>query len=250
LNARFWDSIAGSFEESIFDVLASDQNQVLRTAIARYADGVDVAADFGCGVGRMLPLLAPRCPTVYAVDFAPRLLQMARRRCEAFANLKFVQADLYRTSGPVRGVQLAVAVNALISPDPVNRLKMLRSIRRCLRKGAHLLIVVPSLESELLANARLIEWNQAAGLRGRRRFEECLRTDQRAARNLLEGIIDLEGLLTKHYLREELVGWLTANGVRQISVDKVEYAWNTYFKRPPRWMSHPLPWDWLFVGRV
>ena len=59
----------------------------------------------------------------------------------------------------------------------------------------------------------------------------------------------IEGVPTKHYLREEAIVFLEEEGFQVVSVDKIEYAWNTEFDDPPRWMGSPGPWDWLLIAR-
>jgi len=62
-------------------------------------------------------------------------------------------------------------------------------------------------------------------------------------------VLNIEGVPTKHYLKEELTIYLSDFGLKVLSVDKVEYAWNTEFIEPPKWMNEPYPWDWLVICR-
>ena len=59
----------------------------------------------------------------------------------------------------------------------------------------------------------------------------------------------IDGVPTKHWLREELQVALRAAGFVVESVDKVEYGWDTEFPDPPRWMKDPWPWDWAVAAR-
>lgn len=244
-----WHSLGDDFDDRVFDVLGSDLRGVVRASVDRHAAGTRVAAEFGCGIGRTLPLLASRFRDVYAIDFAPSLLAVARERCGSLDNVEYVQADLSRSSGGVKGVQLALCVNALLSPQRVQRRGLLRTIRRALTPRGCLVLVVPSLESVLFTNSRLIEWNRRAGLRGRSLRRESIPADARSARDLLDGVVELEGFPTKHFLREEAIVALHDTGFAPIDVQKVEYRWDDYFDRPPKWMGEPLPWDWLLVAK-
>jgi SAM-dependent methyltransferase len=64
----------------------------------------DAALDFGCGVGRVLIPLAPRCGSVVGVDVAEGMLREARSNCDAreLANVGFVCSDdsLHGVGGP------------------------------------------------------------------------------------------------------------------------------------------------------
>lgn len=246
---QYWDSLGDDFG-AVFDVTGSDRGGVLRRAIGRYGKGARVAADYGCGVGRTLPLLAPRFRRVHALELAPRLLELARGRCAPFENVVFHRADLSRSAAGVGGVELGVCVNVLLSPDRGRRRAVLRTIRRSLAKRSHLVVVVPSLESALFTNGRLIEWNRRAGLRGAALLRESLTPSGRAARDLfVESVLDAGGAPTRHYLREDAIVTLQDGGFEVAAAHKVEYDWDSQFHRPPRWMGAPLPWDWLLVAR-
>lgn len=249
MDRRSWHALGEGFDDSVFDVVGSDLRGVVRDAVDRHRVGTRVAAEFGCGIGRTLPLLASRYREVFAIDFAASLLEIARHGCRALDNVRYVRADLSRSSGGVAQVQLALCVNALLAPEREKRLGLLRTIRRSLARRSRLVLVVPSLESALYTNRRLIEWNQRSGLRGRQRFRESIPATARTARDTLDGVVDLQGFRTKHHLREELLVDLRETGFEPLEVAKVEYAWRHYFERPPRWMGAPLPWDWLAVAK-
>jgi hypothetical protein len=142
-------------------------------------------------------------------------------------------------------VRVGVCANVLISEDPAMRRGILRTIRRHLAPGARLLLVVPSLESALFANQRLVEWNERLGFSE----VEALASGLPPSRDLLRGLVRLDRVPTKHFLREEMAVLLDRHGFAVSSCDKVEYTWDTEFEKPPAWMAKPGPWDWLFVAR-
>jgi hypothetical protein len=65
---------------------------------------------------------------------------------------------------------------------------------------------------------------------------------------LRQGVLDADGVPTKHFLREELTAALQSRGFRILQVEKLEYAWTTEFDSPPDWMQSPYPWDWLVLA--
>lgn len=114
-----------------------------------------------------------------------------------------------------------------------------------MKRGGHLLLVVPSLDSALLATFRHTQWNLRTG-------HDPGHAQRLAAGNtkgIEHGIVHLEGVPTKHYLREELEALHTARGFAVEAIEKIEYPWNTEFDNPPRWMREPYPWDWFVVAR-
>ena len=66
---------------------------------------------------------------------------------------------------------------------------------------------------------------------------------------LEHGMVDINGVATKHYLKEELIVLLKDLRFDIASIEKVEYDWSTEFDQPPRWMKEPYPWDWLILAK-
>jgi hypothetical protein len=126
---------------------------------------------------------------------------------------------------------------------------MFDAIANHLRGGAYFVLVVPSVESALLTDFRLIEWNVRDGVRasaaGRAGFGDYKQNNCR----MHEGVIAKGDVLTKHYLKEELVAILEKRRLEVVEIAKIEYSWKTEFESPPGWMKGPYPWDWLFVAR-
>ncbi|MCH2169809.1 class I SAM-dependent methyltransferase [Myxococcota bacterium] len=249
LDESYWEEVGERYGQEIFDSAANDLNGVIEARIDRYADPSATACDFGCGVGHYLQLLSPRFGRVVGLDHAESLVEQARRRCEKLNNVKVLRADLTRAKLPVGRSEFGVCANVLISEHPRLRSAILRSVRRGLRPGGIVVILVPSLESALFANQHLVEWNRRRGFSQQEALEAGLPPTRRTARELLEGLVRIEGVATKHYLREEAVFGFVRAGFEMVAVEKVEYAWSTEFDRPPSWMNEPLPWDWLITLR-
>lgn len=237
------------FDDAVFDPVASDVRGAFWRAVRRFGRGASRVADYGCGTGRQLPGLAERFDEVTGLDFAPRLLEVARARTAELEHVELRRVDLRRPIPRLRDVELGVCVNAWIMPAHDDRTLALRHIRASLAPGAPLVLVVPALEAALYVNERLIEWNRRAGLRGRALLREGIETTPAAARDLLHGVIDLDRSRTKHFLCEELLSRLRDARFEVVHQDRVEYPWSAYFDHPPRWLTQPLPWDWLFVAR-
>jgi SAM-dependent methyltransferase len=249
MRSSFWNAMSSEFETSVFDPVGSDVHGAYRRAFERFGRRSALACDYGCGTGRQLPALAHRHRRVVGLDFAPKLLEVARRRCAELPNVELRRVDLRRPIPKLRGVEFGVCVNAWIMPDHDDRASALRHVRASLAPGARLLLVVPSLEGALFANERLVEWNRRSGLRGRALLREGIEATPAAARDLLHGVIDLDGSRTKHFLREEALATFDDAHFDVVHEDRVEYPWSAYFHRPPRWLRAPGPWDWLFVLR-
>jgi len=251
----FWDTMHSDFDDVVFDPVASDVQGAFWKAVDRYGKGAKRIADFGCGTGRQLPRLSQDCDEVVGLDFAPKLLAVARARLGEDSPVQLRRADLRKRVPGLRNIDFAVCVNALIMTKIEDRRAMLRTLRSALRPGAKLVMIVPSLEGALYVNERLIEWNRRSGLRGRALLREGIAASAESARDLLLGVIDLAGSPTKHFLREEALcefrdaGFhLAPEALRKGDAEaRIEYPWSAYFEKAPRWLTAPLPWDWLFV---
>jgi len=249
MDEKFWDAIAGSYESEIFDTLVNDRNGTILKYINRFGSHETTACDFGCGIGKYLPILAKRFKTVYAIDISGECLKRAQESSSHLDNVVYFKSDLSNPDLKISKVSFAISINMLIMPSVKRRLRILRNLFRSIRKGGYLLLVVPSLESVLYSHFRLLEWNLKTGLRHRSLIPQRLMDNNSSKTSIRTGDLDLDGAQTKHYLKEELVDILSKAGFRIASIDKVEYPWKTEFANPPRWMREPYPWDWLIVCR-
>ena len=118
-----------------------------------------------------------------------------------------------------------------------------------IRSEGHLVLVVPSLESALYTDYRLIDWNLRSGMSPGNAVRSGFRPNKGMnIPRLRQGIVKIDDIDTKHYLKEELIVLLENRGMRVIEIEKIEYSWETEFDQPPRWMKEPFPWDWLCVA--
>lgn len=70
-----------------------------------------------------------------------------------------------------------------------------------------------------------------------------------AKRDLVQGIIHIDGVPTKHFGMSELEVVFNEVGLTITQIDKVEYNWDTEIANPPKTMGAPYPWDWLVECR-
>jgi len=252
MDPRYWERIGDDYEQDIFDSARMDRRGVIRARILEHADPRALACDFGCGVGHYLPLLSPLFRRVYGFDGANSLLRQAEKRCAGLGNVRLARANLagIRPDLAIPKVRFAVCANVLISEDETARQRILSTVHRNVARGGCVLLVVPSLESALYSNGRLVEWNERLGHSAAEALASGIPPTARSAGELLRGLVRIEGVRTKHFVREEALVTLAERGFSVESVDKVEYAWETEFEDPPKWItSSPGPWDWLLVAR-
>lgn len=248
MDRAYWDSVARNYDEKILDALRTDRKRVIRRTIQEHADKRRVAADFGCGVGKTLPLLSKIFSFVDAFDLSSKNLEVARRACRSLPNVRYHHHDLSTRDTSLR-VDFAVSINVLLTPSHEVRDGILRTMCRGLRPQGTLMLVVPSLESALYSDYRLLQWNMREGFTYEDAREEGLAAEAKNGGAVANGMIALDGVPTKHYLREELEVVLREAGLEPLETQKVEYTWRTEFDEVPTWLREPYPWDWMVLAR-
>ncbi len=245
-----WDEVACSFEDEIFNVLQNDHSGLVAGMIEKYGSREYKATDIGCGVGRFLETLSGHFKQVLAVDISPKCIEVAKAENANRSNIKYLALDLAAPGARLPRADFALSVNTMIMPSLQQRERILDLMARHLKPGAHLVLVVPSLESALLTDFRLIEWNLCRGMKPATAARSGFRTKPPAeARRIREGVVWIEDQPTKHYLKEELAALLERRRLTMVEAHKLEYSWDTEFDDPPSWMNGPYPWDWLVVAQ-
>jgi SAM-dependent methyltransferase len=248
MDRAYWDAVAGDYDSEIFSVLDNDTQGLIAGHIERLGGSDKTAADLGCGVGKFTPLLAEAFGRVHACDLSPKLLAQARRACRRFDNVDFLQTDLGRVSHPFDPVDFVLCVNVLIMAGLSARLGALRAVTAQVKSGGHLVLVTPSTESMLYTQFRRIDWCLREGMDCDAAVKDSVPA-RGSVRELHQGIRPIDGMPTKHHLREELLVLLRGHEMEVLSVEKLTYPWSTEFADPPDWMEGPQPWDWLVLAR-
>lgn len=249
MNVAFWESVADSYDAEIFSVLACDRQGAVLSCIESFESRNHTAADLGCGVGKWLPHLAKGFASVLAADHSEKCLEHAKERAASFDNITYLTADLTKPTHRLGRFDFVLCVNVAIMPDAEARWALLSNVTRCVRPRGHLLLVVPALESALYVKHRLVERELRSGQEEREAWSAESDKQFASLLDLQKGIVKIEKVRTKHYLREELITALEALRLTVQRVGKVEYQWETEFTDPPRWLRQPYPWDWMVLAQ-
>jgi len=247
LDRQYWDSKAVNYNDEIFSSIHSDMGGKIRKIIRKYGSRKKTACDFGCGIGLYLPELSLRFKTVHAFDLSPELIKRAKERMKNTGNITYRPVDLSCRSLRLPKADFGALTNVLIMENSYVRKAILKNVFKSLNPGALLFAVVPSLESVLYVNSRLFEWNIRDGIKQDEAVDKGLRSAHAGKGSVSNGLINIDNITTKHYLKEELELFFKGAGFKIINMDKIEYSWKTEFESPPKWMRAPYPWDWMAV---
>lgn len=247
--SQAWSDAAGRYEEEFVAPYHGPAGDVLLRALADVPGAASLtAADLGCGIGPLLPWLSQRFARVHAVDFAPAMLDRARRRCSALGNVYFHLLPLDALA-PLRGqLDLAVAVNSLVLPD-LNRLEAaLAEIHACLRPGGHFLGIVPAIDAVHYHTALLEGLARRAGLSPEEARRDAAEHGEHSLYDFAFGRFEYLGI-QQHFWQPFEVKWrLRQAGFRRVRRAKARLSW-AQFARGSELRGFPPPWDWFFHAR-
>ncbi|MBL7740365.1 MAG: class I SAM-dependent methyltransferase [Chitinophagaceae bacterium] len=246
MDRKYWEKIAPDYHEEIFDVLRNDKKRVIRSAIDRVASPTKTVIDAGCAIGKWLPVLSPAFKKVIAADISEKNLVIARKKYLHLVNVEYLRADMSGSRLQLPAADVVVCINAVLTDSLKKRNMFFHNLSLCLKKGGHLILVVPSLESWLLTRIIQHRWNIDMKL-----FDMKLPEKEAAKRyqDILDGNAEIDNVPTKHYLREELELLLNKEGLLIRDHQKIEYEWQTEFVKPPEWLKKPGPWDWMILAK-
>lgn len=249
MNRAYWEDLAETYDEQIFSVLRRDHEGRLKGLIEESGDRSKVAADLGCGPGQITPLLATHFGQVHACDLSEGLLAQARAKCAEFRNVTFHRHDLSKDFHfSFAPVDLVMCVNVIITADLARRERLWQTVTSLVARGGTLILVLPSHESSLYTNYRRLDWNLRSGITA----DDAIGNSSPFQGNMSQrehGVREIEGVETKHYLREEIMVQLQDRSLEVEEIAKLHYDWNIEFADPPEWMGEPYPWNWLVVAR-
>jgi SAM-dependent methyltransferase len=246
MDRKYWETIAPGYNEEIFDVLHNDKKAIIRSAIGQIASRSKTVIDAGCAIGKWLPVLSPVFKKVIAADISAKNLAIAKKNYPGYKNVDYLRVDLSGKKARLPVCDTAVCINAILTDSLKKREAFFDNLSRCVKKGGHLILVVPALESWMFTRIIQQQWKIDKAL-----FAEKISGKQalKKYRNMQQGNLDIDQVPTKHYVEEELTLLLHKQGFDITSFQKIEYDWKTEFINPPRWLKEPSPWDWMVTGR-
>ena len=244
MDAQTWDQLSTTY----FDQISSPFEQEVVNPLLSFLDGLPgrenlTVADLGCGIGNLLPFLSERFRKVVAVDFSNGMLKQARVRCPR-ENVAFYRRSLANLTHFHGQLDVAVAVNSVLSPKLSEVDQILAEIAATLKPGGTFAGIFPSMESVLYEGVLILE-----------KEREQAGTEEEARRRVSKLIGPrhydfISGLYTegedqqKFYYSFELRKRLQSAGFKNIQFGKVLYPWgdnHSWFD----FSGQPRMWDWF-----
>ena len=248
--SHFWSQAAATYEQDFIDPYLPGVRNPLPHALEALADPRrGVAADLGCGVGPLLPVLAKLFRHVIAVDFAEGMLKRARARCRDLAHVEFMcgpLTDLARLAGRL---DVAVAVNSLVLPDIGALETALWSIRAALRPGGRLLGIVPAMDAVHYYTLLLLDRARKAGMPEDKARQNAAHHAEHALYDFAFGGFRFQGLEQHFWQPFEVRYRLRRAGFRRVRLKKVYLSWGQ-FAGAADLKGEPPPWDWFFEAEA
>lgn len=246
----YWDRHAERYEKIFLDPYGPGVINPLLKALDAIADAeTKTVVDLGCGTGPLLPRLIDRFARVVAVDFAPSMIELAKRRLGDRADrVKFRNANMSSISEFESGVDVAIAVNSLVAPEVSEIAAALRSIRACLRPGGVFLGVVPSLDAIYYHTMLLYDEAIERGLSPREADRHASIHAEHRRYDFAFGRFRYQGIRQKFWQPFELVHRLRKAGFEDVRLDRVLYPWEACDAGSGRDDRRPPGWDWSFVA--
>jgi SAM-dependent methyltransferase len=238
-----WNNIASKYDDEVFDVFKSDRNNILASYFEKHANQNEYATDFGCGIGKAFEYLSPSFKHVLALDISAECLAIAKTR--GFKNITYKRADLTRPNLSLRPAQFGLCCNVAILPDLKTNRAILKTINKGLADNGSAIFVVPSIESMLFSSWQLIDWYRREGVAPDEVPNHELNYYKVNTTDIIQGIVKINGVPTKHYSHSELKVLFEEAGLTITAIEKLEYDWTTEFDSPPSWLRDPYPWDWM-----
>lgn len=243
-----WSRAAASYEKEFVNPYLPDVRSPLRRVLLRLARrGAAAVGDLGCGIGPLLPLLVEHFAQVWAVDFAAGMLERAKAAVPDAPKLEFLQRPLTDLA-PLHGrLDVAVAVNSLVLPDPRALDASLREIRACVKPGGHFLGILPAMDAVHYLTMLLVDRALALGQPLDAAKKNAAHHNDHADYDFGFGEFRFQGLVQHFWQPFEIRQRLGRAGFRLRSLKKVHLSWRQ-FACARDLEQHPPPWDWFFLA--
>jgi len=249
MDAQTWDQLSTTY----FDQISSPFEQEVVNPLLTFLEALPgregmTVADLGCGIGNLLPFLSERFRKVVAVDFSSGMLRQARTRCTP-ENVVFYRRSLANLSHFRGQLDVAVAVNSVLSPKLSEVDLILREIASTLKPGGTFAGIFPSMESVLYEGVLILEKEREQDQTEEQARKKVSKLIGPRRYDFISGLYTEGADQQKFYYSFELRKRLQSAGFKNIQFGKVLYPWS----EDHAWFDfsgEPRMWDWFVRATV
>ncbi|MDZ7650231.1 MAG: class I SAM-dependent methyltransferase [Cytophagales bacterium] len=217
---KHWERIAQAIMMKFLMYMPATKRKASRY-FKKHGSKNNTAIDFGCGNGKSFPYLAPIFKHVLGLDISKGLLKQAKQR--GYSNVALKKADLTKKRLTLTQVDFAFCCNVIMFPDLEKNYTMLANINKALKPGGAALVVLPSLDSALFSSWRLIDLYRKEGVDVNDIPAHEFHYFKGTKRDLIQGIVHIDGVPTKHYSQTELQVTFEEAGFKITALERLEY---------------------------
>ena len=135
----FWDNIAGVYDIFVKVINRKTHNE-LKRIVGKYIESNDNVLECAAGTGMLSAVIAERCNTLVATDFAPKMIKRAEKNCSSYTNINFEYANIMSLKYPDDSFDKVIAGNVIHLLD--EPLKALAELNRVCKPGG--LLIIPT----------------------------------------------------------------------------------------------------------
>ena len=239
-----WNGLT-DYEGQIVSLNHRPAGAAIRERVRKLLTPVTVAADLGCGPGFFLDALAG-VPALYAVDWSAAMLDRARE--DAPAGTVFLEQDLRDLALP-QPADLAICLNALMPESHGDALGIPSAIARNIAPCGTLILVAPSLESQLYT-INMRHYAETAAGREDESIEYVMDSFMNWFNNPLGYVRSKNDQVTKFWLRAEMEALLITDiGLAIEERFKAPVFWRDFQDEADWQARYEPPWMWGWVAR-
>jgi SAM-dependent methyltransferase len=251
---RQWSRAAARYDDLFLDPFRPGVENPLLDAIRAVPDPASKAvADLGCGTGPLLPHLVDRFGKVAALDFAPAMIEKARKRLGPGIGpdrVEFLTRPMHDLDDFAGAFDVAVAVNSIVMPDVREIDRTLSAIRASLRPGGVFLGILPAMDAIHYHTMLLYDEALDRGLAPEEAERHAAFQGEHHFYEFAFGRFGFQGLRQKFWQPFEIHHRFAKAGFAEVDLEKVLYPWDDTITGGPAFAEFPRSWDWSFRARV
>jgi len=156
-----WSNVVEDYDEKILNPFLPEVINPLFDYIAKDLKEVKykVVADFGCGNGKLVEILAKeeKFEKVYGIDYSDNMLKMAEKRCKNLQNVTYRKMDMTKLEEEMEKlgeeiygkIDIAFSINSILPRNHKDTPIILHEIYNALKPGGLFIAILPSFDTVL-----------------------------------------------------------------------------------------------------